>query len=102
MKQAKDVISTEVLKEALHILDWIIAHHGDTINFEITDKVEENLAFWLHWENYDKIRLTLGYRFLLGILQYYEVHEDYERCGNILKELRGMNSTSFMRLPTHL
>jgi hypothetical protein len=51
----------------------------------------KSILLYLKTKKYDTIMYLYGYKFLLEILEMYEMHENFEQCAEIIKQIKAHN-----------
>lgn len=90
-----------IKNSALELFQYAIREHKDSIPGLITEKMVRHLALAVEFQNWDTVLYVYGLDFLLAILDFYEVNEDFERCNNVVAAIKAYNDMMGDNLPTH-
>lgn len=72
----------------------------DAVQFVPRTSDIKSILLCLSTKKYSTIMYMYGYTFLLEILKLYEEYENYEECGEIIKQIEDHNKLITDKIPT--
>lgn len=97
----KSLTVKEMLDNARDILIFIIENRNWDLPYLFEEETVKTLALNVQTSKWSTILLLFGNEFLVAVLEFYERQEDFERCAEILSDIKEYSGYLKVELHTH-